>query len=100
MVPLFDALLWHMVRRRWAFAGGPPQGLTLVVDSTVVVRYGKKQAGAEVGYNPKKRGRPSHHPLVAFIRETGDCLGVRWRGGSAHTAAGTAEWIEELVGRL
>ena len=80
--------------------GRGPEGLTLVLDSTVVVRYGKKQAGAEVGYNPKKRGRPSHHPLVAFVRETGDCLGVRWRGGGAHTADGAAEWIEDLVGRL
>ena len=100
MVPLLDALLWPMVRRRWALAGGARKGLTLVVDSTVVVRYGKKQAGVEVGYNPKKRGRPSHHPLLAFIRDTGDCLGMRWRGRSAHTADGVAEWIEELVGRL
>ena len=100
MVPLLDALLWHMVRRRWALSGGSPKRLTLVVDSTVVVRYGRKQAGAEVGYNPKKRGRPSHHPLVAFARETGDCVGVIWRGGSAHTADGAAEWIEDLVGRL
>ena len=89
-----------MVRRRWALSGGAPKGLTLVVDSTVVVRYGRNQAAAEVGYNPKKRGRPSHHPLVAFIRDTGDCLGVRWRGADAHTAAGAAEWIEELVERL
>ena len=100
MVPLLDALLWHMVRRRWALSGGSPKRLTLVVDSTVVVRYGRKQAGAEVGYNPKKRGRPSHHPLVAFAQETGDCLGVIWRGGSAHTADGAAEWIGDLVGRL
>lgn len=44
--PLLDALLWYMVRRRWALAGRAPKGLTLVVDSTVVVRYGRKQAGA------------------------------------------------------
>ena len=100
MVPLLDKVLWTMVRRRWALAGRVPKKLTLLLDSTVVVRYGLKQAGAERGYNPKKRGRPSHHPLVAFIRETGDCLGVRWRGGSAHTADGAAEWIEDLVGRL
>ena len=100
MVPLLDELLWRMVRQRWALAGGAPKKLTLVMDSTVVVRYGKKQAGAERGYNPKKRGRPSHHPLVAFVRETGDCLGVRWRGGSAHTAEGAEEWLEELAGRL
>ena len=100
MVPLLDELVWRMVRQRWALAGGAPEKLTLMLDSTVVVRYGQKQAGADRGYNPKKRGRPSHHPLVAFIRETGDCLGVRWRAGSAHTAEGAQEWIEELVERL
>ena len=100
MVPLLDELLWRMVRRRWALGRGVPKKLTLVMDSTVVVRYGLKQAGAERGYNPKKRGRPSHHPLLAFVRETGDCLGVRWRPGGAHTAGGAAEWLGELVARL
>ncbi|MGH3927349.1 MAG: transposase, partial [Pseudonocardiaceae bacterium] len=51
-------------------------------------------------YNPKKRGRPSHHPLVAFLQETGDCAGVRWRPGNAHTAEGAIEWLEVLVARL
>jgi len=100
MVPLLDAVLWGMVRQRWAMAGGAPKKVTVMMDSTVVVRYGRKQAGAERGYNPKKRGRPSHHPLLAYVRETGDCLGVRWRAGSAHTAEGAEEWLEELVGRL
>jgi hypothetical protein len=59
-----------------------------------------KQAGAEVGYNPKKQGRPSHHPLVAFSADTGDCLGVMWRPGSAHTAAGSIEWLRQIVARL
>ena len=100
MIPLLDDLLWRMVRRRWALAGGAPEKLTLMMDSTVVARYGRGQAGAERGYNPKKRGRPSHHPLLAFVRETGDCLGVRWRAGNAHTAEGAVEWLEKLVGRL
>jgi hypothetical protein len=65
-----------------------------------VQRYGLKQAGAEKGYNPRKRGRPSHHPLVAFLAETGDCLGVRWRPGNANTAAGACPWIQTLVGQL
>ena len=101
MVPLLDELLWRMVRQRWALrARGVPKKLTLTLDSTVVVRYGHKQAGAELGYNPKKRGRRSHHPLVAFVNETGDCLGVRWRAGNAHTAEGATEWLQALVGRL
>ena len=100
MVPLLDELLWRMVRQRWALrARGVPKKLTLTLDSTVVVRYGHKQAGAELGYNPKKRGRRSHHPLVAFVNETGD-WGVRWRAGNAHTAEGATEWLQALVGRL
>lgn len=99
LVGVLDRLLWLLVQQRWAAAGTPTQ-LMLVVDSTVVLRYGVKQAGAEVGYNPKKHGRPSHHPLVAFAAETGDCLGVLWRPGSAHTAAGSIPWIRTIVGRL
>ncbi len=94
-----DAVLWQMVRARWA-RSAVPRSVMLVLDSTVVQRYGLKQAGAEKGYNPTKKGRPSHHPLVAFLAETGDCLGVRWRAGSAHTAAGAIPWIEALVGQL
>ena len=67
-----------MVRRRWELAGGAPRSATIVMDSTVVVRYGLKQAGAERGYNPKKRA--AHHPLLAYVLETGDasaCAGGR-----------------------
>ncbi len=100
MSPLLDELLWRMVRRRWEMAGGAPRSATVVMDSTVVVRYGLRQAGAEKGYNPKKPGRPSHHPLLAYVLETGDCLGVRWRPGNAHTAGGAEAWLAGLVARL
>lgn len=99
LVPILDEANWAVVRWRWKMVG-VPRALTLLLDSTVSVRYGEKQAGAEAGFNPKKPGRPSHHPLLAFIQETGDCLGVRWRPGNAHTAAGALAWITELVERL
>lgn len=99
LVPLLDRLLWKLVLSHWS-AVGTPESVTLVLDSTVSVRYGERQAGAERGYNPKKPGRPSHHPLLAFVQETGDCLGVRWRPGNAHTAAGAEAWLSDLVGRL
>ncbi len=99
LVPLLDQLLWHIVLVRWQGVGVPRQ-VTLLLDSTVSVRYGAKQAGAEIGYNPKKRGRPSHHPMVAFLQESGDCVGVRWRPGNAHTAEGAIAWLELLVSRL
>lgn len=98
LLPLLDELLWYLVRARWAVVGRPTSVL-LILDSTVVQRYGQQQAGAERGYNPTKRGRPSHHPLLAFT-DQGDCLGVRWRGGAAHTADGALAWLRTLVGRL
>ena len=97
MVPLLDELLWSMVRQRWALlARGVPKKLTLTMDSTVVVRYGHKQAGAELGYNPKKRGRRSHHPLAAFVRETWGCAGGR---ATPTPAEGAVQWLQTLVGR-
>jgi hypothetical protein len=99
LLPLLDELLWQLVRIRWSWTR-VPDAATLVVDSTVCVRYGKKQAGAELGYNPKKPGRPSHHPLLAFVVETADLLGVRWRPGSAGASTGAAPWLRTLVGRL
>lgn len=96
---MLDKLLLQAVRARWDAAGRVPRTVMLEFDSTVVQRYGEKQAGAVNGYNPEKKGRPSHHPLLAFL-DTGDCLGVRWRPGNANTAAGFETWAEELVGWL
>ncbi|HEX8822593.1 MAG TPA: IS1380 family transposase [Archangium sp.] len=94
-----DKTLLGLVRARWDAAGKVPSSVMLMFDSTVVLRYGVKQAGAEVGYNPRKRGRPSHHPHLAFL-DTGDCMGVRWRPGKANCAEGLEEWVEELVAWL
>lgn len=94
-----DAVLLKAVRARWDAVGKVPRTVMLMFDSTVVQRYGEKQAGAVNGYNPRKKGRPSHHPLLAFL-DTGDCLGVRWRAGNANTAAGFEEWVDTLVAWL
>jgi hypothetical protein len=47
--------------------------LTLDFDSHVETVYGNQQQ-AKAGYNPKKLGRKSFHPLVCFIGETRDFL--------------------------
>jgi len=41
------------------------------MDSVVFERYGRQQ-GARKGHNPKKHGRPSHHPLLAVFGELPD----------------------------
>jgi hypothetical protein len=33
-----------------------------------LTRYGEQQ-GALKGYNPKKPGRNSHHPILAFVND-------------------------------
>src|SRR5882724_12147009 len=60
LVRLHDSL------RAYLF-GLPHQRNSLVfdVDSTVLIIYGRAE-GARVGYNPKKPGRRSYHPLLCF----------------------------------
>lgn len=46
---------------------------TLDFYSTIIVREGN-QEGAAKGYNPKRPGRPSHHPFIGFhFRCQDDC---------------------------
>jgi len=61
------------------------KALTLDLDSHVITVFGK-QHRANKGYNPKKRGRRSHHPLLCFIGETRDYLGGILRPGSSTDA--------------
>ena len=46
-----------------------PAGRTVVpdLDTAVLTVYGRQQRAA-VGFNPKKRGRPSYVPLLCFDR--------------------------------
>jgi len=53
---------------QWWFNGLGYSNMTLDVDSTVITRFGD-QEGAEVGYNPRYKGRESHHPILAFLAE-------------------------------
>jgi hypothetical protein len=69
-----------------------PQKFILDWDSTVLTRYGEQEF-AEVGYNPQKRGRPSHHPLLAVVAGTRLCPYYRLRSGDSHTAS---EWISAM----
>lgn len=71
-------------------------GHTLDLDSTVFCRYGN-QEGSQIGYNPQKRGRPSHHPLLAFLSETRRLLWVTLRPGKAGTANGCVELLQQAL---
>jgi hypothetical protein len=65
----------------------------LNLDSSVLVRYGNQQ-GAKRGYNPKKRGRPSHHPLIAFLG-CGYVVNVWNRSGNTGTGQGAVDFFRQ-----
>ncbi len=71
----------------------------LDIDSTVATVYGK-QEGAEVGYNPTKRGRPSYSIKTVFIANNGDCVNLRLDGGKSHSKKGFKEFFQRTLSLL
>jgi len=84
---------------RWWFSQLHLDHLTLDLDSTVMTRYGH-QAGAKRGYNPRKRGRASHHPLMAFIADTRMVANCWLRPGDTHTANNCESFLDSTLERL
>ena len=74
-------------------------GYSLDLDSTVFERYGR-QEGARRGYNPKKHGRASHHPLLAVLPEATFVLHGGLRSGNCTAARGAVEFLKEALARL
>lgn len=74
-------------------------GHTLDLDSTVFCRYGD-QDGSLKGHNPVKHGRPSQHPLVAWLSERRRLLWATLRAGHAGTANGAREFLAQALALL
>jgi len=65
----------------------------------VYERYGRQQ-GALRGPNPRKPGRPSHHPLVAVLAEAHFLLYGWLRSENCGTARGVMEFLKEALAML
>jgi hypothetical protein len=87
---LFWPIMKHVLSR------APIRYRTIDLDSSVVTRYGRQEK-AEVGYNPQKKGRPSHHPLMAFCEETKMVVNGWMRGGKSHSNSRAIEFIKEIM---
>jgi Transposase DDE domain group 1 len=72
------------------------EGYTLDLDSTVFERYGQ-QEGSLKGHNPRKHGRPSHHPLLAVLSEAHFLLHGWLRSGNCGTSRGAEEFLKEAL---
>lgn len=77
----------------------PLRRVLLDVDSTVLTLYGHQEK-ARIGYKPRKRGRPSYHPLVCFEGQTRDFWHGELRPGDAHTATGTVWLLRACFAKL
>ena len=75
------------------------EGYSLDLDSTVFERYGR-QEGSLKGHNPRKHGRPSHHPLLAVLSEAHFLLHGWLRSGNCGTSRGVEEFLKEALALL
>lgn len=83
----------------WFFKQMKFDNYTLDLDSTILSRYGRQQ-GAKKGCNPKKPGRNSHHPLIAFLAEVRMTVNFWLRSGNTYTTNNFYNFLENTLERL
>src|SRR5499427_900398 len=87
---------------RWLLARVPwqPSGYSLDLDSTIFSRHGSQQQGAARGYNPRRPGRLSHHPLLAVLAEANFVLHAWLRSGNTGAGQGAVPFLSEALSLL
>lgn len=80
--------------QHWFFEQIGVDNITVDFDSTVITRYGGQEGSAK-GYNPNKRGRNSHHPLMAFVSQTRMVANAWLRPGNTADSSGCKEFMQE-----
>ena len=83
----------------WIFDNVKFDHFTLDCDSSVMTRYGT-QEGSKKGYNPSKRGRPSHHPLIAFIADVKLVANMWLRSGDTSSSNNFLSFLEDTLTKL
>ena len=80
--------------QRWFFSQISVGAVTVDFDSTVITREGGQEGSAK-GYNPNRRGRNSHHPLMAFISQTRMVANAWLRPGNTAACSNCVEFMRE-----
>lgn len=83
----------------WFFSQLKFDNYTLDFDSTIMTRYGE-QEGAKKGYNPSKKGRNSHHPLLAFVSECRMIANLWNRPGNTGSASNFEAFLMDTLDKL
>jgi hypothetical protein len=69
-------------------------------DTTVLPVFGENVGGAEIGYNPRYRGRLSLHPIVARVAQTDTCVGAKLRPGDTSFGESDVHFVELTIDKL
>jgi len=85
---------------KWIFDNFHFDHFTLDIDSSILTRYGNDVEGAKKGYNPKKRGRKSHHPLIAFVSDVNLVANMWLRSGDTSSANNFLSFLEDTLQKL
>jgi Transposase DDE domain group 1 len=88
------------LRLKMFYLPKPRTSLLFDLDSSVLTLYGKRIEGAEIGYNPHKRGARSYHPLLCFESHSRDFWHGRLRPGNVYTSSGAPEFLKECLGKI
>ena len=84
---------------QWFFGKLCFDNYTLDFDSTVEQRCGE-QEGAAKGYNPKRPGRQSHHPLLAFVADLRMIANFWLRPGNTSASTNFLSFLEDTLEKL
>jgi Transposase DDE domain group 1 len=83
----------------WFFNQLKFDNYTLDFDSTIMTRYGEQQ-GAKKGYNPTKKGRNSHHPLLAFVADCRMVANLWMRPGNTSSSSNFEGFFLDTLAKL
>jgi hypothetical protein len=76
-----------------------PTSLIFDLDSVVLTLYGHQQ-GARVGYNPKKKGRRSYHPLLCFEAYRQEFWQGSLRPGNTSANTGVSFFLQRCLSKV
>lgn len=84
---------------QWFFGKLCFDNYTLDFDSTVEQRCGEQEGSAK-GYNPKRPGRQSHHPLLAFVADLRMIANFWLRPGNTSASTNFLSFLEDTLEKL
>ncbi len=89
-----EEVFGHLSGWLWSRIGG--RSWTVDLDSSVLTRYGQ-QEGSRLGYNPWRRGKKSHHPLMAFAAECRMVITAWLRPGNTTDSSNAENFFREVL---